>query len=752
MNRLLAKSTGETLAEHTIACIRAARVLLEGLSLDPGARSQLEQDVLLAVAFHDLGKAATGFQCVLTGIRKDWGGKRHEALSAALVSSVKDVSAATVLAVLTHHKSIPSDGITASDYGTLHWEQLYLKEFLPSALWSEMVKEWTANQTGLKREWAEIIRELGSNLLAITSEFELSFSPLQLSYSWLVRGSATNGQTQAIPFAHRRHAALVRGLTIAADHLGSAHRLPPSIPRLADFHVLKKPTRGFQNRAKEASGSALLRAPTGSGKTEAALLWAQANQRKNGRLFYVLPYTASINAMHKRLGAGLPNRNGIFGPQNVGLLHSNSTAALYRMLGTDTDPCSRLDRQQNAKALAQLAREMWFPVRVCTPHQILRYVLRGRGWESMLAEFPNSLFIFDEIHAYNPRIVGLSLATARLLKTWGAESLFVSATLPQFLAGLVRSVIGPITVIQPTAADPEDARILSRKRHLFRVEAGTIEEHLGWVIGEIKKAKSTLLICNHVGTAQQLFSQLREVFGSCSSLIHGRFNQKDRNEIENNLVAGPLPQVVVATQVVEVSLDLDFDQAFSEPAPIDALVQRMGRVNRTGDRKTPALFVVFEKQVNQHHLYCRCQGSIHEKTCRVDRSIAALRRLQNPLSENDLVQAADEVYSTGYEGEDRIAFDEGLYHPDLVNFEQSLLAGGYQEWVEQVVDNADGRAEVLPRCLVNEYEEKIAQGLWIEANMLLVPVRLVSVRRFVDTSREPWVIERPYSSLVGLHS
>ena len=64
-------------------------------------------------------------------------------------------------------------------------------------------------------------------------------------------------------------------------------------------------------------------------------------------------------------------------------------------------------------------------------------------------------------------------------------------------------------------------------------------------------------------------------------LLHSRFCRRDRDNIEKNLQAG-LPKVLVATQVVEVSLDVDFEQAFSEPAPIDALIQRFGRVNRKG--------------------------------------------------------------------------------------------------------------------------------------------------------------------------
>ena len=131
----------------------------------------------------------------------------------------------------------------------------------------------------------------------------------------------------------------------------------------------------------------------------------------------MLPYTASINAMYRRLRK-------IFG-ENVGLLHHRATASLYQMLADDEDRLSHLDRQDTAKTISELSREIYFPIRVCTPHQILRHTLRGRGWEAMLSEFPHACFIFDEIHAYDPRVVGLTLASAKLLGKWGSRSLFL---------------------------------------------------------------------------------------------------------------------------------------------------------------------------------------------------------------------------------------------------------------------------------------------------------------------------------------
>jgi CRISPR-associated endonuclease/helicase Cas3 len=747
---LLAKSSGETIMAHTKCCREAALALVDGLPLPDEERRSLGLEVLAAVTFHDLGKGAEGFQRLLRGEQKTWGGRRHEILSAAFASSLKWISPAVVFAIITHHKSLPADGIAAHGPGCLPAEQLPWSDDLPP-VWNEMVREWQQNSRQLLTELQEMLKALDGDLRA---NMDPVLSPLCLCRAWLSRSTGRTGQRLTVSFAERFHASRVRGLTIAADHLGSAHLVPPPVPEMRRFAVWPGEMRRFQEVAATTDGSAILRAPTGSGKTEAALLWAQRNQAPKGRLFYVLPYTASINAMYERLGPGhAPDKPGIFGDQHVGLLHSRAAASLYSVLDRNDDLSSRLDQQETAKALAGLAREMWFPIRVCTPHQILRYLLRGKGWETMLAEFPSACFIFDEIHAYDPRIVGITLASAGLLTKWGAKCLFISATLPKFLETLVQDSFGKIPTIVLDPRDRRDSTVLSRTRHSVAVVDGTLLSRVDEVIGAISTGGSTLVVCNHVRTARTIFDRLRERLGEGVVLLHSQFNQEDRNAIESSLQRKQLPKVLVATQVVEVSLDIDFDRGFFEPAPIDALVQRMGRVNRAGSRAEPAAITVFTEQVNSWHLYCDCPGNVHEMHCRVRRSIEELARLENPVSETGLITAADRIYSNGYTGEEGTAFEEGFSHPDIVRFEERLLAGAHQDWVEQLIESADRTVEVLPESLVEEYEDRRRKGLWIEANSLLVTVRRRSLRNLgsdVVTSADPWVVKRDYSHARGL--
>lgn len=734
----LAKSTGETLSEHTIACLKASQAIIDSLPVPEEKKKVLKKDVTLAVAMHDIGKAAIGFQKVLSNEQDNWQGKRHEIISASFASGIEGISPAVIFAILTHHKSIPSDGISQT-YGCLPWEQIPLT-WEETSVWKEMAHEWRQNIVVFMEEWNKICNYLGWNI-AIG---ELKSLLLQLS--WLERTYGKKGQRQSVSFQDRYYASIVRGITIASDHLGSAHKVPLSIPELSRFSVLKQNPRPFQERIGKIEGSAILRAPTGSGKTEAALLWAQKNQRHNGRLFYILPYTASINAMHRRLMK-------IFGETNVGILHHRATAALYNMLESDADIASRLDKQYVAKTFTELAHEIWFPVRVCTPHQILRYTLRGKGWEYMLAEFPNACFIFDEIHAYDPRVVGLTLCSAKLVSQWGARCLFLSATLPAFLQKLIIDSIEAMPFIEPNPEQEEDRKILYKKRHVVEIKDGSIIDHIETIIEAIRNSSSTLIVCNHVKTSQEIYARLKErLLGEDIKLLHSRFNQEDRNRIEDEIIGRSLPKALVATQVVEVSLDIDFEQAFFEPAPIDALIQRMGRVNRSG-RKPPVSVIIFTKQVNAYNLYCECPSDSHKPTCRVKLTIEELQKLENPISEKDLVGAADRVYGDGYKGEDKTKFEEGFNHPDLGEFEQRLLAGAHQDWVEVVIEKTDGTIEILPKNLLAKYNERKKAGLWIEANSLLVPVReksLAWLKPKINTSNDPWIANLSYTLDKGL--
>lgn len=101
----------------------------------------------------------------------------------------------------------------------------------------------------------------------------------------------------------------------------------------------------------------------------------------------------------------------------------------------------------------------------------------------------------------------------------------------------------------------------------------------------IENDQKILIVCNRVRNAQILFERIDELYPEVDKmLIHSRFKRKDRNRLEKELqdIYNKVLQacIVVSTQVVEVSLDISFDMMITETAPIDALIQRFGRINR----------------------------------------------------------------------------------------------------------------------------------------------------------------------------
>ena len=697
---LWAKDTGETLLTHSLLTAKLARKICAQLPCDAAMRGELARTVALIGALHDVGKAASGFQDALR--RKGRWGRRHEILSAAIAGHVRpDMSQAELLAIITHHRVI------------LHREA---KRCLPQdelpydgiSSWKEMATELLQNLPALESFLKELNKRADLELTLDDLECCIEADRFRLEESWVT----DDYQKRHAP-AERRRAALLRGLLMTSDHLASAHKfnLPP-VTVLADYQsvVLRHEFGGyeprpFQMRCADTVGDAILKAPTGSGKTGAILLWAAHNQAGNGRLFYTLPHTASINAMHGRLSR-------IYCEEAVGVLHHKNAAYLYRLF--EKEGCSYV-AQKKAADVASLARELYHPIRVTTPHQILRVALRGKGWEMGLAEFENACFVFDEIHAFEPLLVGLTIATAKWLKSLGAKLLFASATIPHFLETILQNQlhIPPESIIAPNPTLLADNVVLDKKRHRISIRDGSLLENLVSVVREIEtSSQTTLIVCNHVATSQAVWRSLNEKYGLNAMLLHSRFNGRDRARIEAAITSGEPPHILVATQAVEVSLNLDYERGYSEPAPADALGQRFGRINRQGARP-PAEVVVFAEP-SQGHLY-------DEDT--TNRTVNLLRGV-NELTESQLTEIVNEVYGAGYGDEAKKDYERGLNNEGIRDFEKELIAGMHRSWVEEIIDSTDGQIEVLPSSLVEEFTELKTEKSFILARQLLVPIRI----------------------------
>jgi CRISPR-associated endonuclease/helicase Cas3 len=747
---------GETLVGHTAMVLSRLEVLFTAL---PGIADRLGDGRLwhraaLACLLHDFGKAAAGFQAQLRSRDKPWK-QRHEVLSLAFLSWLLpnggDDLPWIAAGIACHHRDLPE--ILAS------YSKLPDAETGPAA---QLVDDLTGDSVAalaafFEARFVQPLRQIGLPLREFAAAIpadpvsDLRQNAEDRIYDALREARRLRRDLEQIPSGDARNIAAIalRGLVLMADHTASAHVRPQPVSFNSVDGVIEKlgliraNLFGHQRKAADRVGGALLTAPTGSGKTEAAILWAARQYQSGGlvgRLYYVLPYQASLNAMKARLESSFPDA--------VSLQHSRALQALYRMLLES----SYSPDQAAAAAYRQrsLARLHYHPIRVLTPYQLLRAAFRLKGYEALLTDTFNGLFVFDEIHAYEPDRLGMILGMSEYLHAnFGARFLVMSATFPAIVRERLKSLLDDAA---PIAADV--GLYKQFQRHRCRLLAGALDEpaNVAAIIDAARSGSSVLAVCNTVDGARDLHRRLTDQLGPVE-LLHGRFNARDRFRKEKRLFDmmgthrrdrdGP-PIVMVATQVVEVSLDLDFDTLFSEPAPLESLLQRFGRINRARKHSLSDVHIA-TAPLDGHGIY------------QPEYIAGALRVLS---------EIEDEPLDEGRVGD----WLDSIYQGDLAENWRSRVESRRQEFIQaclkdlrafeskpefaKAFDDLFDGTEVLPAAFADEYrhfEEPLA------ASELLVPIsskqlgRARAQGRILSQPRDyPIVVNLPYHPDTGL--
>lgn len=161
-------------------------------------------------------------------------------------------------------------------------------------------------------------------------------------------------------------------------------------------------------------------APTGSGKTEAALLWLNGEKG-----FYTLPLKVSSNAIYSRI------KNN-YSYENVALLHSDSMAMyLKEYKENDLDINEKYDR---ARMLAQ-------PLTVCTVDQLFKFVYKALGTEIFAATLKYSKLILDEIQSYEPAVIAIIIYGLKTIQEMGGRFAIITQHFRQFLSILWKKMV-----------------------------------------------------------------------------------------------------------------------------------------------------------------------------------------------------------------------------------------------------------------------------------------------------------------------
>ncbi len=779
LDYLLAKSAAqgaggktESLAEHTYS-------VLEKLAATIRLRPALPQEVgvprlwhiLFWTAFlHDFGKAAQSFQAQLKSRGAPKWSHRHEVLSLTFVDWVASAFEPEeqrwlVAAIVSHHRDAPEIGqlynIVAraeSDFGK------ELDSKTTGDLW-----RWLA---GYPTAWIESLGlgDCGIVLPTLPPQGDAVRAVVQdtpdrvriwlnVYQRWFEKEVTRAEDLQVIIGT-----ILLRGHLIASDHMASAHvgDLPnPQLPGPDQICVKLKLHELYQHQTecRDVRGSAVLMAPTGSGKTEAALLWAVSQYPS--RLYYTLPFQASMNAMEKRLAEderdeqGNITREAPFKGQ-AGLEHSRSTLAYYRRLFFENENADPQELTRAAKWLNDLAHLNYYPVRVLSPYQLLKAPYRLKGYESTLSDCYGAAFVFDEIHTYEPGRLAKILALVKYLRVnYHATFLVMSATLPNLLRERLRDTLGPYALV--TASDELYRRF---RRHKLVLQDGDLlsEENLTLIADAARRGQAVLVCCNTVSRAQQAWRALREQLREQAirvELLHGRFNGKDRLKKEQMVQDATGARstacqaiVLVATQVVEVSLDIDLEVIYTDPAPLEALLQRFGRINRRRLKDCAPVYVFREPVPDKPRPYE--PGLVH----------AALDVLEahdsERIDEANISMWLDQIYRRPEIAEPWVETFRREYAEFTDTAIATLRAFQSDDQLEELFYHAFDSVDVLPEEMYNQYLDA-RQVSPLEASQLLVPLHYTLFGRlkgegrgYLDEEGKLRLAKVHYDSEVGL--
>ena len=307
----------------------------------------------------------------------------------------------------------------------------------------------------------------------------------------------------------------------------------------------------------------LIRAPTGWGKTAASLSYAIG---KNSKIIYVLPTITSIKSFYDDLCI-------LFGKENVGEFFYYADVEA---------------RKREEADFKELMFSSYFakPVIITTLDQLLLTFLQVGKYFLKRPHLRNSVVILDEVHTFSQNMLYiLSYFLEKFSKIYNLRLCIMSATFPSVLRKHFENLLKKVEKLW---LNEEFKNI---RRVMFRLKENDILDVIEKIVEIYRTSEKPFrmaIVCNTVEKSQEVFEKLQNLLSELNSelnieLLHSRFVYKHRCEKEdkiNEWIRKKKSFILVATQVIEVSLDVSFDFMVTECAPLEALVQRFGRVNR----------------------------------------------------------------------------------------------------------------------------------------------------------------------------
>jgi CRISPR-associated endonuclease/helicase Cas3 len=570
MGKIWAKRVGErfqTLEEHTLWVLEA---VFGGIDIERAEqiaqivgwnREKLLDALFFTAYFHDIGKGTREFQATILK-----GSPSYHSLYGALLFwndphfSFSPGVSPLFFAILTHHTLFP-----------YHTDRVSSFTYLPE------VEEFFSN-------YPLFFRKFRGRECPYTFNFTPSPSPVPLN---LLTHRLNRLKFQREGFHRFRllysflSGHLTRGDWEASGKFGAGVEIP-SYPHR---QKLKFPfsLRQFQRELGECQGSVVVEIPTGKGKTEGGLLWAHQNLRgPAGKIIYTLPTSTTSNKLYQRL-------KGHFG-ERVGLIHSSAKVVLEEEYIQE-----RGEVDDYFLGRLPFIKNFTLPVTASTLDALLKSFINIGRFNLITANYLNSAVIVDEVHSYDLKFMGFLKKFLELSDQLGVPVAIMSASIPtpvKELLGLER---------YPTITQPE---LFKKKANQIFKRPFPVEEAVEEILEHYHRGKKVLVIKNTIAGATRLYQTLRN-FAPNSLLYHSAFRKVDRQRKEELIfqkLQSPGGFILIATQVVEISLDIDFQLLYTDVAPIDSLIQRMGRVNRRKNPETPGAVYIYQVENSRPYL------------------------------------------------------------------------------------------------------------------------------------------------------
>jgi len=387
--------------------------------------------------------------------------------------------------------------------------------------------------------------------------------------------------------------------------------------------------RGVQTMIDDlpaTAGLTLIEAPTGSGKTEAALAhaWRLLDSGVADGIVFALPTQATANAMFERVKAFAAKA---YGDANVVLAHGKRdfNVGFRQLIERGQHRTSQGDTEASVQCASWLAssrkRVFLGQIGVCTVDQVLLSVLPVRHQFVRGFGLTKSVLIVDEVHAYDAYMYGLLGEVLKNQCACGGSAILLSATLSTSLrnkllaswnshaADSVTSapypalwhamggLVAPLTVTEAHRPPRREVSI-----ECLRLDKAFPDDNLlSRVVDAAVHGALVAIIVNLVDDAQRLARILHERTSQFPEIkvdiFHARYRFTDRQEKEaavlqhyGRTAERTKGRILVATQVVEQSLDLDFDWLVTQICPVDLLFQRLGRLHRHQRKRRPSGF------------------------------------------------------------------------------------------------------------------------------------------------------------------